>query len=117
MSAAGDCSFIPWELDSQLSCRVPGLVLPPISTTPVPFGVAVIDPFAPSVMVIVPEFVPEFVSKIKSYAPLDVIVDAADPVPTTISPDPFGDKAKSMFESSPAAATFGSPPVAAFVTF
>ena len=51
-------------------------------------------------MVIVPEFVPEFVSKIKSYAPLDVIVDAADPVPTTISPDPFGAKAKSMFESS-----------------
>ena len=54
-------------------------------------------PSAPSVIVILPEFVPEFVSKIKSYAPLDVIVDAADPVPTTISPDPFGDKAKSMF--------------------
>ena len=104
-------------MDSQLSCRVPGFVLPPISTTPVPFGVAVIDPLEPSVIVIVPEFVPEFVSKIKSYAPLDVIVDAADPVPTTISPDPFGDKAKSMFESSPNAATFGSPPVAAFVTF
>ena len=59
---------------------------------PVPFGVAVIFPFAPSVIVIVPEFVPELVSKIKSYAPADVIVDAADPVPTTISPDPFGAK-------------------------
>ena len=45
-----------------------------------------IDPFAPSVIVILPELVPEFVSKIKSYAPLDVIVDAADPVPTTTSP-------------------------------
>ena len=96
---------------------VPGLVLPPISTRPVPFGVAVIFPLAPSVIVILPEFVPEFVSKIKSYAQLDVIVDAADPVPTTISPVPFGAKAKSTFESSPAAATFGSPPVAAFVTF
>ena len=103
-------------MDSQLSCRVPGFVLPPISTTPVPFGVAVIDPFAPSVIVIVPELVPELVSKIKSYAPLDVIVDAADPVPTTSSPDPFGAKAKSMFESPPAAANLGSLPVAAFVT-
>ena len=109
--------MIPWELDSQLSWIVPGLVLPPISTYPVPFGVAVIFPFAPSVIVIFPEFVPEFVSKIKLYAPLDVIVEFADHVPTTISPDPFGDKAKSTFESSPNAATFGSPPVAAFVTF
>ena len=58
---------------------------------------AVIFPSAPSVIVIVPEFVPEFVSKIKSYAQLDVIVDAADPVPTTISPDPFGAKAISIF--------------------
>ena len=58
---------------------------------------AVIDPFAPSVIVILPELVPEFVSKTKSYAPLDVIVDAADPVPTTTSPVPFGDKAKSIF--------------------
>ena len=73
--------MIPWELFSQLSCRVPGFVLPPISTTPVPFGVAVIDPFEPSVIVILPEFVPEFVSKTKSYAPLDVKVAAADPVP------------------------------------
>ncbi len=80
-------------------------------------SVAVIFPFAPSVIVIFPEFVPEFVSKTKSYAPLDVIVEFADPVPTTISPVPFGDKAKSTFESSPNAATFGSPPVAAFVTF
>ena len=46
-----------------------------------------------------------------------VIVALADPVPTTISPVPFGAKAKSTFESPPAAATFGSPPVAAFVTF
>ena len=90
-------------------------MLPPISTKPVPFGVAVIFPFAPSVIVIVPELVPEFVSKIKSYAPLDVIVDAADHVPTTISPDPFCAIAKSIFESPPAAANLGSLPVAAFV--
>ncbi len=88
---------------SQLSCRVPGFVLPPIATTPVPFGVAVIVPSAPSVIVIVPEFVPEFVSKVKSYAPLDVIVAAADPVPTLSSPVPFGDNNKSIFESPPAA--------------
>jgi len=67
-------------------------------------------------MLIYPEFVPELVSNLKSYAPDDVIVDAADPVPTTISPDPFGAKAKSMFESPPAAANLGSLPVAAFVT-
>jgi len=102
-------------LDSQFKTNVPGFVLPPTTTSPVPFGVAVIAPFAPSVIVIVPEFVPEFVSKVKSYAPLVVIVAAADPVPTTTSPDPFGAIAKSTFESPPAAATFGSLPVAAFV--
>ena len=63
---------------SQFKTNVPGFVLPPITTSPVPFGVAVIAPFAPSVIVILPEFVPEFVSKTKSYAPLDVIVAAAD---------------------------------------
>ena len=91
-------------------------MLPPISTRPVPFGVKLIAPSAPSVILICPELVPEFVSKIKLYTPLDVIVGAADPVPTTISPDPFGAKAKSMFESPPAAANLGSLPVAAFVT-
>ena len=85
-------------MDSQFKTNVPGLVLPPTTNSPVPFGVAVIAPFAPSVIVILPEFVPEFVSKTKSYAPLDVIVDAADPVPTTISPDPFGARAKSTFD-------------------
>ena len=58
-------------MDSQLSWIVPGLVLPPISTKPVPFGVAVIFPFAPSVIVIVPELVPEFVSKIKSFRKIE----------------------------------------------
>ena len=37
-----------------------------------------------------PELVLEFVSKVKSCAPLDVIVAAAAPVPTLVSPDPFG---------------------------
>ena len=88
---------------SQFKTNVPGFVLPPITTSPVPFGVAVIAPFAPSVIVILPEFVPEFVSKTKSYAPLDVKVAAADPVPTLSSPVPFGDNSKSIFESPPAA--------------
>ena len=35
------------------------------TTSPVPFGVKVILPFEPSVIVIFPEFVPEFVSKIR----------------------------------------------------
>ena len=35
-----------------------------------------IAPLAPSVIVIVPEFVPPFVSKVKSYAPLEVRVAA-----------------------------------------
>jgi hypothetical protein len=73
-------------------------------------------PLAPSVIVIVPEFVPELVSKTRLCAPLEVIVASADPVPTTISPVPFGAIAKSMFESPPLAAINGSFPVAAFVT-
>ena len=35
---AGDCILTPWEFCSQLSCNVPPLVFPFISTTPVPFG-------------------------------------------------------------------------------
>ena len=62
-----------------------------------------------------PELVPEFVSKTKSCVPLVVIVAAADPVPTTTSPDPFGDIAKSILVSPPFAAINGSLPVAAFV--
>ena len=53
-------------MDSQLRTRVPGFVLPPTTTSPVPFGVAVIAPLAPSVIVMLPEFVPPFVSKTKS---------------------------------------------------
>ena len=71
-------------------------------------------PFAPSVIVIVPELVPEFVSNIKSFVPLVVIVAAAAPVPNTVSPVPFGFMAISIFESSPVADNVGSFPVAAF---
>jgi len=46
----------------------------------------VIAPLAPSVIVIVPEFVPPFVSKVKSYAPLEVRVAVAAPVPILVSP-------------------------------
>ena len=55
---------------------------------------------------------PEFVSKTKSCVPLVVIVAAAEPVPITNSPDPFGDIAKSMLVSPPFAAINGSLPVA-----
>ena len=51
------------------------------------------SPSAASVIVIVPELVPEFVSKIRLWAPLDVIVASADPVHTLVSPVPFGNKA------------------------
>ena len=34
----GDCNLIPCEFDSQFKITVPGFVLPPISTAPVPFG-------------------------------------------------------------------------------
>ena len=71
-------------------------------------------PFAPSVIVIVPEFVPEFVSKTRLCAPLEVTVASAAPVPTTVSPVPFGLIAMSIFESSPVADNVGSFPVAAF---
>ena len=46
-------------------------------------------PLAASVIVIVPEFVPEFVSKTRLCAPLEVIVASAAPVPTTVSPVPL----------------------------
>ena len=42
---------------------------------------------AASVIVIVPEFVPEFVSNIKSWAPLVVKVAFPAPDPNTVSPD------------------------------
>ena len=48
-----------------------------------------IFPFAPSVIVIVPESVPEFVSKTKSFAPEVVILPDADPLPITTSPVPL----------------------------
>ena len=64
---------------------------------------------------IVPEFVPLFVSKTKSYAPLEVRVAAAAPVPILVSPVPFGIKAISILESSPVADMLGALPVAAFV--
>ena len=73
-------------------------------------------PFEPSVIVMFPEFVPELVSNIKSCAPLDVTVAFPDPVPTLISPDPFGIRATSMFVSPPVADILGALPVAAFVT-
>ena len=102
-------------MDSQLRTRVPGLVLPPTTTSPVPLGVAVIAPLAPSVIVIVPEFVPPFVSKVKSYAPLEVRVAVAAPVPILVSPVPFGITATSILESPPVADMLGALPVAAFV--
>ena len=64
---------------------------------------------------IVPEFVPLFVSKTKSYAPLEVRVAAAAPVPILVSPVPFGTIATSMLESPPVADRLGALPVAAFV--
>ena len=85
------------------------------TTSPVPFGVKVMFPLEPSVMVMLPEFVPELVSNIKSCAPLDVTVAFPDPVPTLISPDPFGIRAKSIFVSPPVADIDGAFPVAAFV--
>ena len=93
-------------------------MLSPASTalaTPVPLGAIVISPFAPSVIVTVPEFVPLFVSKTKSYAPLEVRVADAAPVPILVSPVPFGIRAISTFESPPVADMLGALPVAAFV--
>jgi len=72
-------------------------------------------PFAPSVIVIVPELVPELVSNIKLCAPLDVRVAFAAPVPILVSPVPFGIKARSILESPPVADILGALPVAAFV--
>jgi len=68
-------------------------VLSPPSTacaTPVPFGDIVMFPFDPSVIVILPEFDPELVSKTKSCAPSVVKVADAAPVPILVSPEPFG---------------------------
>ena len=73
-----------------------------------------IAPLAPSVIVIVPEFVPPFVSKVKSYAPLEVKVAVAAPVPILVSPVPFGIIATSILESPPVADMLGALPVAAF---
>ena len=72
-------------------------------------------PSAPSVIVIVPELVPEFVSNIKSCAPLDVRVAFAAPVPITVSPVPFGAILIFTLESLlPVAEIVGALPLAAF---
>ena len=78
-------------------------------------GATVIAPLAASVIVIVPEFEPLFVSKIKSCAPLVVSVAFAPPEPITVSPDPFGLRLRSTFVS-PLAPRIGPLPVAPFVT-
>jgi len=82
---------------------------------PVPFVETFISPLAPSVNVIFPESVPEFVSKTRSCAPLVVKVAAAAPVPILTSPEPFGLRCKSTLVY-PLAPRIGGLPVAAFVT-
>jgi hypothetical protein len=54
-----------------------GFIEPSIATTPVPFGVTVISPFAPSNNVMLPALVPLFVFKIKSPVPCVVSVALA----------------------------------------
>ena len=81
----------------------------------VPFVVKSILQFAPSVIVMFPEFVPLFVSKTKSCVPLVVRVAEAAPVPITTSPEPFGLMCKSTLVSQ-LAPRIGGLPVAAFVT-
>ena len=66
-------------------------------------------------IVIVPESVPEFVSKTRSCAPLVVKVAAAAPVPILVSPEPFGLICTSTLVS-PLAPRIGGFPVAALVT-
>ena len=109
-------------------------VLSPASTAlacPVPLGAIVISPSAASVIVTVPEFVPELVLKTKSEAPpvvtvkvpapFEVNVAAAPLSPTftvsparTTSPVPFGVTLISIFVSSPVDEIVGPAPVAAF---
>jgi len=62
------------------------------------------------VIVILPEFVPPFVSKVKLYAPLEVRVAVAAPVPICTSPVPFGLSSKLILESSPTAPISGPDP-------
>ena len=62
--------------------------MPPTLILPFPFGATVISPSVPSVMVIEPEFVPSFVSNIKSFSPSVVIVGLVPP--TFILPFPSG---------------------------
>ena len=82
---------------------------------PVPFVEIFISPFAPSVIVILPEFVPAFVSRTKSCVPLVVRVAEAEPEPMTTSPEPFTFISTPMLVSPPVASTIGLLPVAALV--
>jgi hypothetical protein len=100
------------------------------TTSPVPLGTSDIFPLAASVIVIVPESVPEFVLKTRSAAPpvvtvsapapFEVNVAAAPESPTftvsparTTSPVPFGVILISIFESPPVDERVGPAPVAA----
>ena len=55
----------------------------PTTISPVPFGMNEMFPLAASVMLMVDEFVPLFVSKIKSKAPLEVSLPVAPALPIT----------------------------------
>ena len=64
---------------------------------------------------ILPEFVPAFVSRTKSQAPLLVKPAEAAPVPITTSPVPLGLISTPILLSPPVASTIGLLPVAALV--
>ena len=107
---------VPLEVNVDVAPESPMVTSSPANWTfPVPFGVMAIWPFAPSVIVIVPELDPELVSKVRSYAPLEVTVAPAPPVPTTTSPVPFGFMSTLIFESPPVASKIGELPEALFV--
>ena len=111
---------VPAPLDDKVAAAPasPTVTVSPTRTTsPVPFGVSVISPFAPSVITIVPELVPPFVLSVKSVAPPVVTVNAPAPFevkvaaapesPTvtesaerTTSPVPFGVNVISLFAPS-----------------
>ena len=70
-----------------------------ITTFPAPFGVSEMSWAAPSVMGIVPEFVPELVASTKSLRPDEEIFPVEEPLPTTTYPDPLGLRVMAAWEA------------------
>ena len=82
----------PSSVEAPVTAKVFAILTGEFETTvPDPLQATVMSPLAPSVKVIVPAFVKLLVPKIKSCAPLEVMVALCDPDPNKVASVECGD--------------------------